>query len=437
MKNSILILMVLLAIAMNFSPAKSQSIVPIQADTVFKGYTSGETSSVKIINHGTSIIYNHSGKLYEMSATKYKPIREIMLDGIDPVTKYDVDDNCRYIFYNTGKDTITYVADFYTGKTIKTFHGRFFLTKDYLFLRTQQQGSWSGVNSKYDILSIEDFGKIESFYISREGTDSDYLGVGSFVCIYDKNYLIFEIPHSNFRTGGNRTGTEWVAIDSATHSLKSTPFSTQGKLIASKTGRTFAYCASGSINIYNESFKIIANINEDNLKKYYNDGDVRLLSDMNIIDDKYLISSIKYNNGTKIVQNVQVYDILEKKAVKFIDFENYTSACYNNKFIFSNKQGCLATLTLEQLPVLEKKEPTDNYFVQYSNNNLVIQAEESKGVDISIMNLTGERVESLNNFYLNEGSNTIELNTHLASGLYFYIIQTSENTFSRKFMVIE
>ncbi|MEI6089972.1 MAG: T9SS type A sorting domain-containing protein [bacterium] len=445
-----LVLLLVSTVLLNIIPIKAQSISPIKADTVFAGYDSGVTSSLKIVNHGTSIIYNHDGKLYEMSALTYKLVREIVLDELNPVTKYDVDDNCKYIFYNTKLDTLTFVADYYTGKTIKTFQGSYFLTKDNIIVKTRK-GNWISV---FTIMKTNDFNPIDTFYYGVHFNDIEVAGISDCKTVYDKNIFLYKIHTQGIGSADGHSSEEWYKIDPVTltpgKSMLKTE-NTSGYLFISKSGKYNAFYYSSvemdnnhntnhvdtKILILDTAFKNINSISENDLKKYYNDADFSLLTDVGFLNDRYMISSVKYNDGLKIVQNVQVYDIERKKAIKHIDFENYTSACYNDKFILSNKAGCFVTLTLEQVPVVEENKSTVGFNASYSNNNLILQSVKSESVDMKIINITGEVVELQNCVYLNEGSNTFQLNNQLANGLYFCIIKTPESIFSRKFMVIK
>lgn len=450
MKAMIFSVILIFGVLFNIPPLKSQSINPIKADTVFKGYDSGVTSSVKIVNHGTSIIYNHDGKLYEMSAVTYKELRQIQLEEVNPVTKFDIDENCKYIFYQTKSDTITFVADYNSGKTLQLLNGSTHVTKDYLYFERKRDGGWS--NWIY-ISKINDFTPIDTFRVINGGDQQHGYHLAAYQTVFDKNILLFKTHTQALGSGDWFYANDWRKVDPVTFEVGQPMLGVQctdGYLFTSKSGKYNGfYYSSVSIDnnhypnhvdteilILDSAFNNIYTISENDLKAYYNDAGFSLLGDINFLNDRFLISSIKYNNGTGMVQSLMVFDIQEKKSIKFIDFENYTSACYNDKFILSNKAGCFVTLTLEQLPVLEKKKPSDNLLVQYSNNNLVIQADISKGVDISIMNITGEVIESQNCIYVNEGLNTIHLNNQLANGLYFCIIKTPEAVYSRKFLVI-
>ncbi|MEI6089971.1 MAG: T9SS type A sorting domain-containing protein [bacterium] len=451
MKFSVLLIL-FFAILCFIAPSKAQNIRVIQADTIFKGYDSGVTSSLKIVNHGTSIIYNHDGKLYEINAITYEPIREIILDDSLTVTKFDIDENCKYIIYNTKVDTLTFVADYNTGTTVKVLHGIFYLTKDYLFLHLKDLRTTYYTNFNFAKYDISNLSLVNNISVKYDCLYNHTLSLGMIKTVYYKNELILQTVA---RGSGSSEGHYVIKL--YTVDFDSTKFNeifknlTQdySNLYMSENGIFNVFYLKGYneyppynyvdtyLSIFNSNYKNIDGIKESSLIGMFNIDKESTYNDIIIINDRFLFFSVSQKDGKNVYKRILVYDLIEKKFIKIIDFSNYTSARYQDKFILSNKTGCLATLTFDQLPVLDNKNIAVGFNVSYSNNNLILQSNKSEGVDISIMNITGEVVETQYCVYLNEGSNTFQLNNQLANGLYFCIIKTPESISSHKFMVIK
>ena len=59
-------------------------------------------------------------------------------------------------------------------------------------------------------------------------------------------------------------------------------------------------------------------------------------------------------------------------------------------------------------------------------------------VELSIHNLTGQKVQTLVYEKKNAGTHTIQLNgTHLSSGIYFYVLETPSNKLVKKLVLIK
>jgi hypothetical protein len=458
MKYPIFILMLLASIILIIVPAKSQSIRTIQADTIFKGYDTGETKSVKIVNHGTSIIYNHSGKLYEMSAITYEHIREIKLEDSLPVTKFSVDDNCKYIIYNTKSDTITLVADYNSGKTIKTIFGMCYLGYNYIYTVDFSNGPDISI-IRYNLSSLTPADTFVHKFetdnshslryknlINIPNTDNIFLSIGGIFLgrgMFDMNYSYYKIDFANDSVQGidftqNRTdeGTAYsvlsISEDLNYYVLEKSEYNTT----EDADRKHITTCRETNFFVYVSNYKNVGDIKKSEIRKLLKDPELEFYFNGIIVENRYLVFGISRKIQAKSKNPIIIYDLKNNVPFALVDFD-VNSFSYDGKFIFSNYRGCLATLSLEQVPVQENNKLTNEYSVSYSNNNLLISSDANKLITISIMNITGEEVESINNIYLTEGSNTIPLNNNLANGLYFCIIQTPEATFSRKFMVIK
>ena len=59
-------------------------------------------------------------------------------------------------------------------------------------------------------------------------------------------------------------------------------------------------------------------------------------------------------------------------------------------------------------------------------------------VELSIHNLTGQKVQTLVHEKKNAGTHTIQLNgTHLSTGIYFYVLETPSNKLVKKLALIK
>lgn len=454
MKNVILILILFSAIALNISPAKSQSIRMIQADTIYKGYDSGETSSVKFINHGTSFIYNHSGKLYEMNALTYEPTREIKLDNTEPVTNFSVDENCKYIIYNTNVDTITIVADYNTGKTIKTIRGRYYITKDNLFIYYGQGYVTDNVTYQFAKLRLYDLNSIDTFKVKVKTYSTFTPKLRRVNSIYKTNTIIVGTGGHGYYRDGYDALTSWYLLNFETDSMEYFDISTSQfdkkdincSLFVSNYAEYYAISQSfynspqndeNQFLIYNSNFKYLFRILQSELRKLTNDINLKLIFNAKIIDEKYIVFGIEQTINNVVLHRLMIYDLEAEYPIRIIDFDVNTFDYDSGKFIFSNKSGCLATLSLDQVPVLEVNKFSDDYSVNYSNNRLLISSQESKNADINILDITGSNIFTQKDICVNQGINSLNLNNQLSCGIYFCIIQTSEATISRKFMVVK
>lgn len=452
MKNVILILILFSVIALNISPAKSQSIRMIQADTIFKGYDSGETSSVKVINHGTSLIYNHAGKLYEMSAITYEPIREIKLDESLPVVNFSVDENCKYLIYNTTVDSITIVANYNTGKTIKVLLGSYYMSKDYLFLlyyNTARGNNYTVGISKFAKIAFSNLAPLDTFIYKFQVFGGFTPRLDGVRTIYNQNKLIIGDGGIYSAQSYHVYSTTWLIVDFEAGSVinvdvgKAKRFSAdyQNYLYLSKNGK---YLVDIQYNlgkedyffVYDSTHTYLYQILGSEIKKLINDQNLTFVRNTMIIDDKYLLFSVEQKIMNKIIRRTLVYDLEAQYPIRLIDFDNYAYD-YNNKLIFSNKPGCLATLGLEQVPVLEDEKLSDDYSVTYTNNILFITSQESRNAAITILDMTGSIVFTQKGICVNTGINSLNLPNQLSCGIYFCIIQTKEATILRKFMVIK
>jgi hypothetical protein len=458
MKTPKLMTILLFAILFAITPVKSQSIRTIQADTIFKGYESGETSSVKIINHGISLIYNHSGKLYEMSAITYEPVREIKLDESQPVTKFSVDGNCKYIIYNTNTDTITFVADYNTGKTIKTLKGTYYLGYHFIYIvkgfhypsskiirysladlspkdtLIYKLPIWSGFIPEFK--NIRTIPNSEDIIVSTGGI---YGERGNFDEPYSYNIVDFSTDsirpiylHQSSNGEGSAYSYLLISEDLKYNILEKSEYNTS----EDENRNHITTYVDTDFFIHDSNYKYIDDIKESEIRKLFNDPTIRFQLNGIIVQNQYLAFGFSRLLGGITKNQIMIYDLNKKIVIAIIDF-NLKSFSFDNKFIFSNKSGCLATLSLDQVPVLEDKKLSADYSVNYTNNTLLITSQESKKADITILDMTGAIVFIQKDINVNSGISSFKIDNQLSCGIYFCIVQTPEAAISRKFMVIQ
>lgn len=437
---------IFIALALFFAVGTAQAYIPtIEADTIFKGFSSGVVSRLVFANEGKSVIVMRDGTPVEIDIETHQILREFeaVPNATSAAARMYFDKRCNYLTVEISSSLIdgktnftgTVVWDYATSKIIKTLKATYFFSND------EHTYMWNKSDGNIYEYDPDSFRKLDS-----SGFKIDYgwqcaTTWQNPVNIPNTDQIVYDIYLDRADNYGGREfhGTLIYVIDFKTNQFREiypkTNTTIGSKISSIKTTATGKY----SIVDRDACHYIFLDCNLNYLYEIKSDGwkeSNGLIEGNNpflntTFGDDYALFNITTTQGRKIA----CLNIAEKKVYKYLGFIG--TAIYDRetkKLAVVNSKGVIALFDDEMTPVQETPKLTKNT-IYYKEGTLVYETSESGKMDIVIVDYLGNTIWSQSEVYMNSGENRLPITTRLSNGVYFCIVKSLSGTQTYKFMV--